>query len=226
MRLFRPGGELWLKQSSEEETPVGQIERTHFVARAARGNAQSGGFPSRHVLGIGLEITEILAPQGIRSAQLMHERALDRTDGVFAMHLRIVHLGSVGVALRQWTSDGRDHDILRIGIVFGGIRIAQTQHVSREFDQRVLESGASSEVRQVTLAGELNAAQHAARTAERAARRSPKPIEVGQEVLCIPAFQRFRGKPARFNIEAEPGCGVEQGRFGGPMGMLLGIEVA
>src|SRR5580700_5854132 len=158
MRLFRPGGELWLKQSSEEETPVGQIERTHFVAWAARGNAQSGGFPSRHVLRVGLEITEILALQGIRSAQLMHERALDRMDGTFAMHLRTVRLGAVGRALRHWTSDGRDHDILRIGIVFGGIRIVQTQHISREFDQRVLESGASSKVRQVTPASELNAA--------------------------------------------------------------------
>src|SRR6202043_1018163 len=103
MRLFCPGGELRLKQSSEEETPVGQIERTHFVARAARGNAQSGGFPSRHVLRVGLEITEILALQGIRSAQLMHERALDRMDGVFSMHLRIVGLGAVGRALRHWT---------------------------------------------------------------------------------------------------------------------------
>src|ERR1700680_343734 len=73
MRLFCPGGKLRLEESSQEEAPVGQIERTHFVARAASSHAQSGGFPSRHVFRIGLEITEILAPQGIRSAQLMHE---------------------------------------------------------------------------------------------------------------------------------------------------------
>src|SRR5579863_10134542 len=99
----------------------------------------------------------------------MHKRALDGPDGVFTMHLRTVRLGSIGRALRQWTSDGSDHDILGIGIVFGGIRIAQPQHISSEFDQRILESGTSSEVRQITLAGELNAAQHAVRTAERTA---------------------------------------------------------
>ena len=94
------------------ETAIGQIERTHFVARAASSHAQSGGFPSRHVFRIGLEITEILALQGIRSAQLMHKRALDGTDGIFAIHLRTVRLGSVGRALRHRAGDGRDHDIL------------------------------------------------------------------------------------------------------------------
>src|SRR4029077_2847049 len=88
VRLVGPGGKLRLKKSGEEETPIREIEGAHFVARATRGDAQSGGFPAGHLLGIGFEIAEVLTLSRIRSAQVMHERTLDRMDGIFSMHLR------------------------------------------------------------------------------------------------------------------------------------------
>ena len=229
MRLFAPGGKLRLEERGEEETLVREIEGAHFVVRAARGDAQPGGFPAGHVFRIRFEIAEILALYGIRSAQVMHERALNRMDGIFSMQLGAVHPGSFfikgftkgGHAFRKGASDGSNHDICGIRIVFGGVRIVQAQHIAREFDERVLESGTGSQIRQVPPARELNAAQHADRTAERTAGRSPESIEVSQEILRIPAFQRFSGKPARFDVEAKPGRGVKQRCFRGPMGMLL-----
>ena len=47
-----------------------------------------------------------------------------------------------------------------------------------------------------------------------------------EAILGIGTFESLGGKPARFHIEAEPGCRMKQGGLGGPMGMLLGIEVA
>jgi hypothetical protein len=151
----------------------------------------------------------------------MDERAFHRMNYISSMHFR-----SSGYALRKWAGHRRYHDILRLRSILGTIRIPQTKHIAGEFDQRVLEPSAGSQIGQVPPPGELDAAQHAARTPKRTSGRSPKSIEVSQEVLSIPAFQRFRGEPARFNVEAEPGSGVKQGRFRRPMGMLLGIKVA
>jgi hypothetical protein len=219
--LFAPGRKLRLKKSGQEKVPVRQIEGAHFVARAACGDAQSGGFPSRNVFGISLEITEVLALQGIRSAQVVRERAPDRVDDVFSMHL-----GSSGLALRQGASDRRNYNILRIRTILGGVRIAQTQYIAGEFDQSVLESAAGTQIGQISPARELNAAQHAGEAVVGTAGNTPNTIEVREALLGIEPFERLGGKPARLNVEAEPGCGMKQSCFRRPMGMLPGIEVA
>lgn len=75
-------------------------------------------------------------------------------------------------------------------------------------------------------AGKLDSAQHPGRAAEGTAGSAPDAVDVGETVLGIADFQRFRGKPAGLDLEAHPGGRVEQGSLGGPMRMLLAVKVA
>src|SRR5437660_5645565 len=57
--------------------------------------------------------------------------------------------------------DGRNHNVLRPGIVFSRIGILDSHDVSRTLYQSVLKAPSSTDEGPVTAAGEFNSAQHA-----------------------------------------------------------------
>src|SRR5260370_30112128 len=109
-------------------------------------------------------------------------------------------------------------------IILGGVRIGEAEQVAAELDERVLESAAVSQVRQIPPASELDPAKHAVEAAVRTAGNSPNAIEVSQAVLGIVALQYFGGKPTRFSLEAKPGSRVEESRLSAPMATRLALE--
>ena len=84
----------------------------------------------------------------------------------------------------------------------------------------------AAEVAHALTEAERTAARSPGRAAKGAAGSAPDAVDVGETVLGVADFERVGGKPARLDLEAHPGGGMEQGRLGGPVRMLLAVKVA
>jgi hypothetical protein len=99
-----------------------------------------------------------------------------------------MHFGTAWDTFRQPTGYRPNHNILRIGIIFGRIRVGQSEHVPAELDQCVLKSGARPQIRQIPPPRKLYAEQNSCRAPKRAAWSTPDSIKMREMILGIWAF--------------------------------------
>src|SRR5207237_5613201 len=91
--------------------------------------------------------------------------------------------------------DGRNHNVLRPGIVFSRIGILDPHDVSRTLYQSVLKAPSSTDEGPVTTAGEFNSTQHAVEAFVRTGRRGPESVESLEFLLKIGTKKRVGWEP-------------------------------
>src|SRR3954468_17018233 len=175
VRLLFCRRELGLEERRYVEAVRGGFDGADFSLGAAGYYGKSGLHGGPFKLGIDFEVAEeffgddffLLPVEGLEVGAGA-EANLGDGAGEF---------GRVAVAVGDGAGDGVDDDVLRSGIVFGGVGVGDVEHVAGEFDEGVLKSAAGAEEGPVAAAGELDAFEHAVKTFVGTAGRSPEPVE-------------------------------------------------
>lgn len=221
MRLAWFGSKLRLEKRGYEETVRGGLDGAHFAVAAAGGDGESGFNRSPFEVGVDFEIAEKFFFDHIFSVEALEvgagaESNLGDHSGQFRRVL---------FAVRHGATDGIDDNVLRAGIIFGGIGVLETDDVARAFDEGVLKSAAGSEEWPVAGARELNAGQHAVEALVGAAGRGPKTVEGFQALGGVRFEERGRGQPFGLRFDFQLAGGVLNRIIGRMMGSELCVEV-
>src|SRR5213594_4113196 len=195
MRVVRLGRELGLEERRQEESMCGGFDSANFVLRATSNHWESRFHGRIFVLRIHFIVAEKFLFNGVLHIERLQVRAGPEPN--FGNDTREFWSGPIAVG--HSTRDRINHDVLRAGIVFGGVGVLDPQYVARTLYQSVLKAASSGDERPVTAAGELNAFQHSLEALVGTAGRGPESIEAFENLLGFGFEERGSGNPAGFD---------------------------
>ena len=118
--------ELWLEQRGDEKSMVWQFHGASLALHAARADAKSSGLKLLFVFFVHAVVAVVLL--GVVFASTNGVKAGSRQD------FQVLFPGGFGAAcaaVRQATGKRSDDEVLRAGIVFRAVGVADLQNISR-----------------------------------------------------------------------------------------------
>src|SRR5579864_743060 len=223
MRIVLGRRELRLEQSRNVKTVRGGFDGADLTLRAARDHRKPSFHGGPFEFRINLEVAEEFFGDGI--FVLAVERLQVRARAETNLRNRARKFGGVAFAVGNGAGDRINEDVLRSGIVFGGVGVFDVEDVARELDEGILESATGAEERPVAAARELDAFEHSVETFVWAARRGPKAVEAFELLFCLWRSKRGCRQPLAFHFYVELVGRVLQRIVDGVMRAEIGIEI-
>src|SRR5277367_1873613 len=153
MGLRFRGRELWLEQCRDKEQMSGRLDGAALLLRTAGYDRKASFHSHPFELGIQFVVAEEFFFDFLLSIKRRQVRAWTEMNLVYFPG----EFGPVLVAIWNGAGYGVDHDILGLGIFFGGGSVANADDVAGALDERVLKAAAGAEKRAIVHAGELDA---------------------------------------------------------------------
>src|SRR5258705_845099 len=204
VRLSILGAPLRLEKRPDEERVLRNLEDAGVAAVSESREFQPVLFEQLVVVGIQLEIAEILFVDSIRLEDLARA-------GVFADVNALRGTGELGASVRLVGYRARhrvNQQLLRLRSVLSVLEVRPAEHVLREFEQGVLKTGARRERRRLALATVADRSQRARAALVRTTRGDPDAVEIGELGFGVLGRDRVGSDPGHLHWNTERRRGV------------------